>query len=335
MRFLICGLGSIGRRHLSNLRALGEEDVVLYRTGKSTMPDEELAHLPAEDDLATALERWQPQAALVTNPTALHLEVALPAARAGLHLFLEKPLSDSMAGVDQLQEIVSAQELKALVGFQFRFHPGLQRARGLLREGAIGRPLTACAHWGEYLPAWHPWEDYRGSYSARSDLGGGVALTLCHPFDYLLWLLGPVETVAAEVTTSGALDIEVEDQLDAVLRHRNGTVSRVHLNYHQRPMRHDLEVVGTEGTLRWDAVDSILHWWSVESGSWQRESPPEGFERNELFLAEMRNFTEYLRDAAQPACTLAEGVEALALTLAALEAGSTGERVQLVGKVEA
>ena len=184
MKILIAGLGSIGRRHFHNLLALGERDLLLYRTHRSTMPDEELQGFPVETDLGAALAH-KPDAVIVSNPTSLHLDVAIPAARAGCCLFLEKPVSDSMERVHDLQAAVEDSGRQAFVGFQFRFHPGLREAKQLLEQGVIGRVLSVRAHWGAYLPGWHPWEDYRQGYSARSDLGGGVILTLCHPLDYL------------------------------------------------------------------------------------------------------------------------------------------------------
>src|SRR3990170_4702715 len=90
-KFLIAGLGSIGRRHLRNLNALGENDVVLLRSHRSTLPDEELAGFAIETDLAQALEKHRPAAVIVSNPTALHLDIAIPAAEAGCTLLLEKP----------------------------------------------------------------------------------------------------------------------------------------------------------------------------------------------------------------------------------------------------
>ena len=178
MRFLICGLGSIGQRHLRNLRALGQQDIVLWRTGLGTLPADDLEGIPVEPDLMTALERWQPDAAVVANPSALHVEAAVPAARAGCHIFIEKPVSDRLEGLEDLRAALAVGGGEVLVGFQYRFDPGLIRARELLHGGTIGRPLSARAHWGEYLPDWHPWEDYRRSYAARADLGGGAALTL-------------------------------------------------------------------------------------------------------------------------------------------------------------
>jgi predicted dehydrogenase len=324
-RFLICGLGSIGRRHLRNLRALGEQDIVLLRSGKSTLPDDELAGLPVEHDIGTALERWHPQAAIVSNPTALHLNVAIPAAGEGCHLLIEKPVSHSMQRIEELREAVASGGGKVLVGFQFRFHPGLQRAKDLLDEGVIGRPLSAHAHWGEYLPGWHPWEDYRLAYSARADLGGGVVLTLCHPFDYLRWLLGEVEAVSAETATLGDLGLEVEDTAEVILSFRNGPLASVHLDYWQRPAAHWLEFIGTRGTLRWDNADGAVRWHNDRSPTWQTHPLPEGFERNAMFVEEMRHFLALVRgEEKESRCSLEDGLRALRLALGAL--ASSAER---------
>jgi len=81
MKILIAGLGSIGRRHLRNLITLGEKDIILYRSHRSTLPDDELKEFSVETDLGEALAK-DPQAVIVANPTSLHLDVAIPAAQA-------------------------------------------------------------------------------------------------------------------------------------------------------------------------------------------------------------------------------------------------------------
>ncbi len=195
MKFLIAGLGSIGRRHFRNLIALGEKDIVLLRTRKATLPDDELAGYPVETDLHEALQKHKPDAVIVANPTSMHLDAAIPAAEAGCHILLEKPVSHSLERLDVLQKTAEKSGSKILVGFQFRYHPTLNQARELIQSNALGKILTVHAHWGEYLPQWHPWEDYRQSYAARADLGGGVIVTLTHPLDYLRYLLGDVESL--------------------------------------------------------------------------------------------------------------------------------------------
>jgi len=326
MRILIAGLGSIGRRHLRNLQAVGEGDILLYRTGRSTLPDAELDGLPVYDELQEALDQ-KPQAVIVSNPTALHLDVAIPAAQAGCHLLIEKPVSHNLERLDVLQATARQTGAHILTGYHFRHHPGLGTVREHLLSGAIGRPLSAHSHWGEYLPAWHPWEDYRQAYSARQDLGGGVILTLSHPIDYLRWMCGEIEACFAFTRRSGALEIEVEDTAEILLRFKNDMLANLHLDYNQRPSTHTLEIIGTEGTLIWDNASGAVALFRAGTGSWQTFPAPAGFERNHLFEREIRHFLAVARDETEPVCTLEDGVRALEWALLALQSAKTGQLV--------
>lgn len=338
MKILIAGLGSIGRRHFRNLIALGERDILLLRTRKATLSDDELAGYPVETDFHEALKKHRPKAVIVANPTALHLDVAIPAADAGCHILLEKPVSNSLERLDTLQQAAQKSGSKILVGFQFRYHPTLNKARELIRAGALGKVLTVHANWGEYLPQWHPWEDYRRSYAARAGLGGGVLRTLSHPLDYLRYLIGEVKSLWSFNGHISPLELDVEDVAEIGLRFSNGAIGGVHLNYFQRPPRHTLEIVGTQGTLCWDNADGILHFRQLPTsfGSFsdnppapvtQTFSPPEGFERNQLFVAQTRHFIETVRAESEPVCTLEDGIMALRLALAATESQSTSQIV--------
>ena len=340
MKSLIVGLGSIGRRHLRNLIGVGEQDIVLLRSHRSTLPDGELSGYPVETDLRVALEKHKPDAVIVTNPTSLHMEVAIPAAQAGCHIFLEKPVSDSLERLDELQTTAEKSGSRILVGFQFRYHPTLIKARELIQTGAVGKVLTIHSHWGEYLPNWHPWEDYRQSYAARLDLGGGVIVTLTHPLDYLRFLIGEVASAWSFNGHISPLEVDVEDVAEIGLRFANGAVGGVHVNYFQRPPVHRLEIAGTGGTLRWDNADGVLHFHRMpaEFGTYSSDpppaevetfSPPAGFERNQLFLAQTRHFIDVVRGVSQPSCSLHDGVLALKLALAASASQRSGIRVDL------
>ncbi len=330
MKILIAGLGSVGRRHLRNLLALGETDLLLLRTHRATLPDEELRGLPVETELAAALKH-KPQAVIVANPTALHLNIAIPAAEAGCHLFIEKPLSHSLEGVEELRAAARRGGGQVYIGFQYRFHPGLRLIKRLLTEGAVGRPVSARAHWGEYLPGWHPWEDYRQSYSARSDLGGGVILTLCHPLDYLRWLFGEVIALWAFAGRLGDLELDVEDTAEIGLRFMGGELAGLHLDYLQRPPAHRLEIIGVEGTICWDNSDGTVRLYRALSHTWEAFPPPSGFERNTMFLEQMRHFLGVARGEVEPACTLEDGVRALELALGALQSQRDGKLIRWLG----
>lgn len=314
MRFMIAGLGSIGRRHLRNLVALGENDILLYRTHRSTLPDEDLAAFPVETDLENALAQ-KPDAVIVANPTACHLDVALPAARAGCNLFMEKPIADRQdKRLTELREIVSTQNLKVLIGFQFRFHPTLGQIRELITAQKLGRPLSFRAHWGEYLPGWHPWEDYRQSYAARKDLGGGVVNTLCHPLDYVRWLFGEVVSLFGATDKISDLALDVEDVAEIVLKFDSGLIGSIHLDYFQRPPEHTLTINFERGLVRWDNATGAAEVYLTDGARWETLLPPSGFERNQLFLDETAHFLAVLRGEVASRCDLSDGIRALELT---------------------
>ena len=328
MKTLIAGLGSIGRRHFRNFIVLDQTDLVLLRTRKATLPDDELAGYPVETDIREALQRHKPDAVVVANPTALHLNVAIPAAEAGCAILLEKPISHSLDDLDVLQKAAEQSGSKILVGFQFRYHPTLNKARELIQSGALGQVLTVHAHWGEYLPNWHPWEDYSQSYAARADLGGGVIGTLTHPLDYLRHLMGEIEALWSFNGHISPLKMDVEDVAEIGLKFASGAIGGVHVNYVQRPPVHRLEIVGTNGALRWDNADGALHFHKMPAPfrSYSDAPPapvvesfslPAGFDRNDLFLAQTRHFLNVARGQEEPVCTLEDGIRIQKLVQAA------------------
>ena len=296
---LIAGLGSIGRRHLRNLQALGYKNFVLYRTGKATLPDKEIAGIPTEYNLEKALAH-KPIATIISNPTALHMPIALAAAKSGSHLFIEKPISHNLDGVEELQKLVRKKNLIAQVGFQFRFHPELIKIKRRLDKNEFGKIVNVQAHWGEYLPDWHPWENYKKTYAARKDLGGGVLLTLCHPFDYLSYLFGKVESVLCEKINNDKLKIDVEDTADVLLNFKSGIIGNVHLDYIQRPPEHYIRIIGKNGIIHLNFLKSKL-------------------ERNEMFVSEIKHFMSCIKEEKQPICTLDDGIRTLQIVLAAKE----------------
>ena len=329
MKFLIAGLGSIGRRHLRNLVALGQEDILLYRTHHSTLLEDELAAYPVETDLAAALAH-HPDAVIVANPTALHMEVALHAARAGCHLLLEKPIADRAdAQVELLRQTAVENQVRILVGFQFRFHPVLGKIKALLDSGNLGRVLSFRVHWGEYLPDWHPWEDYRQGYAARKDLGGGVVNTLCHPLDYVRWLMGEVRSLSAHTGQVSGLELDVEDVAEIVLSISNGAIGSIHLDYFQRPPQHSLAIYLEQGQIQWNNNSGAVQVYHVSSQAWEEITPPAGFERNDLFLEEMRHFLSLMRGETQSRCSLEDGIHVLNLVEAVHESNRLGKRLQL------
>jgi predicted dehydrogenase len=337
LKILLAGLGSIGQRHARNLRALlGEEATLLAYRARRAAPligpdmtaragDPESAYgIRSFDDLDQALAE-RPDAVFVTNPPTLHVPVALAAVRAGSHVFLEKPVSDSEEGLDELAEAIEEAGVVCAVGYQLRFHPGFRLLRDLLVRAAAGTALAAHFEFGEDIAGWHPWEDYRHGTSARADLGGGVLLTQIHDLDIAYALFGRPRRVFASGGKRSSLDLDVEDTADIVLDGDRVSV-HVHQDLLQWPPTRLYRVIGERGTIVWDYYANTV----VVSRRDGTETTAFGdFDRNQLFLDEVAQFLCCIRDGDHPAVGLGEGIESLRIALAARRSLETREAVPL------
>ncbi|HYW31077.1 MAG TPA: Gfo/Idh/MocA family oxidoreductase [Gemmatimonas sp.] len=325
LRCVVVGAGSIGRRHLRNLTALGVECAALRTMAGQSGPLDGWPVLRAWDEVA----EFQAGIAVIANPTAYHVDAALAAIRIGCHILVEKPVADRLSVAMELEEAVRRAGTVALVGYQFRFHPSLRAVQQWVAAGLIGTPMAAHAHWGEFLPSWHAGENHLDGYSARSDLGGGVVRTLSHPIDYLRWILGEIVSVSAVTARAEGISRDVEDVASLTLRMRSGGLATVTLDYVERPVRHWLGITGSRGTISWDALSGCAELYDI-AGVCQRWTLPEsGFERNSMFMDEARHLLACIEGAERPLCTLQDGVRAVAIAEAALQSAREGRVIDV------
>lgn len=344
MKVLMVGLGAIGQRHVRNLTRLVDDDlqIVAWRCrGWQHVLTDALAVEPGValrdryaikefDDLDRALAE-RPDVVFVTNPSSLHLAVGLAAARAGCHLFIEKPLSHTIEGVDELIALVEQRRLVAAVGYQMRFHPALRRLKAVLDEATLGPLLAVRVEQGEHLPSCHPYEDYREGYAARRDFGGGLLLSQIHELDAICWLLGPPVKVFALGGHWTSLETDVEDVTSLLLECRyGGRPLPVHVQHdfiRQPPVRR-FEVVADSGVVVADLLaPRVQVTCAATAGVTTHEF--EGFRRNDMFLDEMRQFLACVRGEPGQIVGLREARESLRVALAAARSIETGEAVVL------
>lgn len=326
--FLVVGCGSIGKRHLRNLKQLGANRLVAFDPVPERRREvEEGLGIRTVADLPAAMGQFSGMGvALVCSPTRLHLEHSLLAASAGRHLFVEKPVAETAEGLDALLNTIKEKRLASLVGCNFRFHPGLRHVRGLVQSGALGRIVSARAQFGQYLPDWHPWEDYRQGYSARRSGGGGVCLDRIHELDYIRWLLGEVKQVFAYMDHLSHLEIDTEDTVEVLLRFESGAIGSVHLDYVRRSYDCSLEIVGDLGTLQWRFQDHSVSWEIAGEGCRQSRAWPK-YDVNQMYLDEMRHFFGVLLGEETSELDAEDGARVLRLALAAKESASLGSAV--------
>ena len=320
MRIAVFGCGSIGRRHLRNLRALGHDDLCAFdpdpRAARSAR-DESGADCSGNVEDLWAL---RPDVALIASPSDLHVQLAQEAADRGCHLFIEKPVSHNLDGLERLEGTVRARGLKTMVGCNMRFHPGPATVKQLLHERAIGEPIAARIETGSFLPRWHPWQDYRESYSASPESGGAI-LDCIHEIDLALWYFGPGRVLAAAHVPARAIELTTDGLAEMLLAHDSGTLTSVHLNFVQRDYHRRCHVIGSAGTLYWDINKRRVDTYDGDGTLARSYEEPAGWDTNTMYMDELAHFLEAVRSGVDTMNPLAGGISALRVALDARHAG--------------
>lgn len=312
-KVLICGVGSIGERHIRNLITLGYHDIILYRQRNLPLRTIE-REFSVFNDLSAALEQ-KPDVAFICNPTVLHTETALQCIEHGCHIFVEKPLGINYAQVKCIEDALRKQSVQCMVGYMMRFHPCMRAAKSWIEAGKIGKILYYRSQWGEYLPNWHPYEDYRETYAALKDLGGGPTLTLSHELDLLAWFLGEPAGIVALKNTSSNLELTTEHGVDALFRFEEGATAHVHLDFFRRPPTRNLEIVGDLGCIKFDYFANQLVLKAFEGDTEiSKTETINAFDRNQMFIDEVEYFFDQLVKSEKIIPGLAEGSVVAAMT---------------------
>jgi predicted dehydrogenase len=292
---LICGLGSIGWRHLRHLRRLEVQRIDAWRTGRATLRNRDGLY-PDEvfSSLDTALDE-RPQLVIVSNPTSLHLPTALQAVSAGCHVLIEKPISNSLDGIATLDAAAAAQGRKVAVGCNLRFHPLLADVAAKIGNGDFGAVHNAQMYFDANLPSWHPWEDYRNSYAARKCLGGGASLTHVHEIDIALWWFGDVSASTGMHGVAKPLGTDVDECAAFILQHRSGPLTSIALSLCASAPRRGAVLQTSAGVVH---VDLLAGHWTLTSptGTLIESNYYRNFNIDETYRMQLEHLARVLRE---------------------------------------
>ncbi len=329
LKILIIGCGSIGQRHLRNLTFLGMRNMLVFDVRRDRLEQiRQMAPSARGTDQLRDLLQEKPDACLITVPTSLHAQYAKLMADQGCHLFIEKPLSNDLRGLDSLVSTVQKKKLIGFVGYNYRFNPSVLKVRDYLEQGKIGRVITARSYFGSYLPDRHPGEDYRKGYGARRTLGGGVILdALSHHFDLWFFLFGRPREALAAFGKRSALEMDVEDCCDTMIRFKNGLTVGLHANFLERPARNFFEIVGEKGTICCDLAKGEASIFSPKRKKWTIFSTLRDY--NLVYVREVEEFMRCVREKKRPSVDLFDAKQELEMLLKIKKTNTTKRWVSL------
>jgi predicted dehydrogenase len=258
MHCVVIGLGSIGRRHATNLAsAHPDARFTFVRHERTTDEFTTAVNARVVRDLKDVIDDDAGLAILAT-PSANHID-ALPALiDRGWRLLVEKPIVTSLADCDAIAaRLETAPRAVRVAGFNLRYLPALRSMRE--HVGRLGRVARASFICGQWLPDWRPGTDYRESYSADAGRGGGVELDLSHEFDVARWFFGDLGVDFARGGRFSGLDLRANDTSVSVLSpaRNDAPVVTVAVDYVARRRVRWYEVVGDHGRVEWNLDDGL------------------------------------------------------------------------------
>lgn len=306
---LICGFGSIGSRHLNNLVQLGFTNLSVFTTNSNKF-FEIPKNVKIHEDLDDAL-KLKPFLSMVCNPTSLHVSIAIKCAESGSNLFIEKPLSDNTSMIDYLFDIVEEKKLVCMIGYMMRFNPVIQKIKEIIESKELGHVIHYNSIWGEYLPGWHPYEDYKSTYAGKKELGGGVLLTLSHDIDLVYWFFGMPKKVHCITRKVPNLKINTEAIADILFNYGNNISAHVHLNYLDNPAKRNIIIRFTKARVEYDILKNRLIIIKNDQDKPFIIDYKNQFNRNDLFLKEVKYLLESIEKKTKPKPSIEDGINIL------------------------
>jgi len=310
----------MGKRRVRNLQRLGVTKITGFDP-RSDRRDEaaKLYRIDTVDDVERGFA-VRPDAIVISTPPDLHVRYARQAVSHGLPFFMEASVvDDDMATLEREAEKA---RVVAAPSCTMRFQPSVRTMKRLVDEGRIGRVLAFTHHSGQYLPDWHPWEDYRRFYAGQRRTGACREIV---PFElaWLTWIVGPVKRVAALKAKVSDLDVDIDDVYQVLLEHEGGALGHVLVDVLARTAIRRCTVVGSEGTLVWEWSMKQVRLFDAATKQWETFQEDEGtiqpgyVHAEEPYVDEMQAYLSAVRGEATWPYPLREDLAMLGLLQAA------------------
>mgnify|MGYP002631107492 CR=1 FL=1 len=330
-QILVIGTGSIGERHARCFQTTGRATVAICEALDERR--EQVAEkygVRAFADLDAALAATPAfDAAVICTPAQSHIPIAKRLIESGLHVLIEKPLSTSLDGVDELAKLATERKRFVMVAYVTRCHPVLSAMREAILAGKIGRPVQLVANGGQDFPFFRP--AYREIYYRdRATGGGAIQDALTHTINSAEWLVGPVRSLVADADHLILEGVEVEDTVHVLARHDGGLMASYSLNQFQSPNESTITVNGTLGTARFEAHHTRWRLMLETGSEWQDESV-DALERDDVFIRQAGAFLDGLESGVAPTCSLDDGLQTLRVNLAILQSWEERRWVEVRG----
>lgn len=329
---LIIGCGSIGRRHAKVFSKLGIKTIyaVDINPQRLELIQKECKIKKIFNKIDEALNE-KIDCAIIATPPHIHTELSIKCAKLKIHLFIEKPLSVTKDGLVELNQICRDNNLTCYVSYCYRYIPSVVQLKKYIDSNKIGKVLSYRLWISSYLPDWHPWEDYRNFYMAFKEQGGGALYDESHGIDLIRWLFGEIKSVQSNIGNVSDLEISSDDIALLLSDHKNGIKGSCHFDLLGRSPQIGIEIIGSDGTIKWDRINPSIKIYSVATRNWSEEL----FEDDDMvssYTHQAKAFIDNIKNGKKLKNDLNSGIKTLEVILASIASNEEGSR-KLVKKI--
>ncbi len=316
MKFLIIGLGSMGKRRIRNLQFLGEKNIIGFDLSRDRCDEAKNQYgIEAGVDLKK-IKLADFDAVIISTPPHLHGSFIKFAIKNKKHFFVEVATN-----VDGYKEILKSKNKNIIMApsCTFRYFLPIMMLKKILDDKKIGKILAYTHHMGQYLPDWHPFEDYSKVYFSKKESG---ACREMFPFElnWLNWLVGSeIKKVQGYVAKISDLKMSADDIVTANLCYKNGVMGSVLIDVISHKPFRTLRILGSDGVLEWEWRENIIKLYNAKSQETEIIKVPQGNSETgyitveEMYQDEMKSFLDAISGKAKYPYTFEEDFKNLKL----------------------
>lgn len=299
MKFLVIGLGSMGKRRIRNLKYLGQTDIIGYDISEERRVEAQSKYqITTFGVLGDALQE-KPGAAIISTSPTNHYELAIKMAEQRIPFFMEANVIPD--GFEKVIEECKKNGVFYAPSCTLRFNPSIRKIHELIKNNDIGKILEFIYHVGQYLPDWHPYEDYRKFYVSKKESGACREIV---PFElnWITWTFGNVSGLTAIKRKISKLESDIDDIYSTILEFSDGKIGNLVVDVLSRVAYRSLKIVGEEGVILWEWTEKKVRVFHSHNKMWEEFNEPEGIKmegyiaEEDQYIDEIRSFLEGIKN---------------------------------------
>lgn len=299
MKFLVIGLGSMGKRRIRNLKALGFNDIAGFDIRKDRRDEVAAKYLiQVFDSISSANDEFKPDVFIISTSPKYHMEYAYLGMEKGISCFIEASVVEA-ARIKNLNDISISKNVIFAPSCTMKYFPGPKKVKELVNKNLIGKVLNINYHTGQYLPDWHPWESVEEFYVSERETGGCREIV---PFE-LTWLndiFGEPKAIFCHKNKLTDMPIDIDDIYHLILEYPNNTIANITVDVISRPKAvRELRILGSTGEIIFSADENCVKYSNIDNpGEWIQFKLDSGtlekgyINPEEPYILEMKDFID-------------------------------------------